>query len=1034
MVRSSLNFEDINRFYRSCEEKLVPVLLAQLDITERQKENIQIQARFLIEKVRAQAHSVPLIDQVMRQFPLSAPEGVLLMCLCEALLRIPDMNTRISLLRDKLSQADFRKYLKSTSSWIMTLTTKSFALSRELFQKNEEDSYLKNAIEKISLPALEKIMNHSMKLFTGKFVLGSNIEGALKASLKNRKKGYTHSFDMLGEAAFTQSDADRYFEDYLHAIHAIAQHSSKKEELSGNGISIKLSALHPRYSFAQQDRVMKELADRLLSLCQAAFERNIPLTIDAEESERLELSLKLIEKVAFHPSLKDWQGLGLAVQAYQKRAGKVIEFIADIAERSKKRFNVRLVKGAYWDSEIKRCQELGLPDYPVFTRKESTDLSYLVCAQQLLACRSLIFPQFATHNALTITTIKELAGQDPTSYEFQKLYGMGDELYEVLMTNEQNLQCRIYAPVGEERELLPYLVRRLLENGANSSFINHLMDPDYPIDKLVQLPQDNLNHFSSIRHEKIPLPKDLYGSERQNSRGIDLTNTQDLAPLLKALQDFSNWQAYPLVGGRAHEGISYVIYNPAIDKQEIGKVQEAPVSLVQEALECAEHAFTSWNLTSASIRALSIHKFADLLEDNREELITLCVKEGGKTLPDAIAELREAVDFCRYYAKRGEKDFGVPVNLVGPTGEKNDLLLQGRGVFVCISPWNFPLAIFVGQVVAALMAGNAVIAKPARQTPLVAFRACQLLHKAGIPLEVLQYLPGSGSDLGPILMKDPRVSGVAFTGSTQTACSINRMLASREGSIATLIAETGGQNAMIVDSSALPEQVVMDILSSAFQSAGQRCSALRVAFIQEEIAPRVIEILKGAMAELKVGDPSLIETDIGPVIDEKAKESLESYRTQLKAGGHLIYECQQEKNMGKGSFVPPSVFELASLDSLKEEVFGPILHIIRFKSQDLEKVISQINKLGYGLTFGLHTRLDSRIHDIAVRLRVGNVYVNRNMIGAVVGVQPFGGQGLSGTGPKAGGPHYLYRFSTEKTISINTTAQGGNTSLLAIAH
>lgn len=1043
-------FKDINHFYRVCEEKWVSALLDQAFLSEKQKKDIQTQARVLIEKVRSDSHKQGITDQMMRQFPLSTGEGILLMCLAEALLRIPDQQTRNALLRDKLSQADFKKYLSQTSSWLIKAGTRGFAMGADLLNKGERDTLLKQSIANMSLPVIRTLADQGMRLLAEKFVSGRTIEEALKMSRQKAKRGYTCSFDMLGEAALTEKEAERYFEDYLKAIRAIAarKKQQKQKELlssgdhisSGDSVSVKLSALHPRYSFAQQARVMTELAERLFKLCQTAFEANIALTIDAEESERLEISLKLTEQMLKHPQLQGWHGLGLAVQAYQKRAVSVIDFLVDLAESTRQRLNVRLVKGAYWDTEIKRCQELGLEDYPVFTRKEATDVSYLVCAQKMLARRDVLFPQFATHNALTIATIRELA-KDGGDYEFQKLHGMGDALYDHLTSgdaggegNGQNIRCRIYAPVGNARELLPYLVRRLLENGANTSFVNHSMDMTYPIDDLLEFPQDKLRRCSpTVRHPHIPLPKNIYGKARESAPGIDLTNAQDITPLLEAVHSFKPWSAHPLIRGQAREGTRYEIRNPARRDELTGEVQEASPALAQEALTSATQAFEEWRLKPAQDRAHCLRKAADLMIKHQYELIALCVREGGKTLPDAVAELREAIDFCRYYAERGETDFGAPLSLPGPTGERNELFLEGHGVFICISPWNFPLAIFMGQVAAALMAGNCVIAKPARQTPLIAFRACQLLYEAGIPKTVLHYLPGSGSTLGPVLLQDPRVAGVAFTGSTATAWSINRTLAARECAIAPLIAETGGQNAMIVDSSALPEQVVTDVLSSAFQSAGQRCSALRVLFVQEEIAPRVLEMLKGAMAELVIGDPALLATDVGPVIDEDARTSLEVHREAMKTQGQLIYECKIDTaTTQNGTFVAPTIFELSSLAPLTQEVFGPILHIIRFKGSALEQVVEQINQLKFGLTFGLHTRLDTRMQEVARRIQAGNIYINRNTIGAVVGVQPFGGRGLSGTGPKAGGPYYLHRFATEKTVSVNTTAQGGNTSLMTL--
>jgi len=1021
----------LNQSYRKSEDILVPNLLKELQLTREEYQNIQNRTRNLIDDLRTE-NKKDLVDQVIQGFPLTKKEGVLLMTLAEAMLRTPDQSTRENLLRDKLSQAQFQNYLNDPSSLLMNVAIRGFAIGSEVV-KNQFHPPVMSKIAESTVPIMEKVADRAMRFMAKKFVVGTNINDAISKSLKTSKKGYTHSFDMLGEAAVTDADAERYFKEYLTAIHAIAESDGGYGKFYGDSISVKLSALHPRYSFSHEDRVIAELGDRLFLLCKAAAEANIPLTLDAEETERLEISLKLLSLMAHHPELKGWDGLGLAVQAYQKRASDVVDFLVDLAQSSNTFLNVRLVKGAYWDSEIKRCQELGFEDYPVFTRKETTDISYLVCAKKLLSHPDKIFPQFATHNALTIMSIMEMAKNNHSLYEFQKLHGMGDELYDkIIKPGENHPNCRIYAPVGEEKELLPYLVRRLLENGANNSFVNNLMDPSFPVEDLLQFPHEKLLKFKSLMHSKIPLPKDLYGSDRENSPGIDLDSSADVNKLLGEVKQFKKWKAFPLTKSAKEFGNSREIRNPASIDEVVGDVIEASPKVIESTISLAEESFEQWNSLPAESRSQCLRDAADLILEHQSELIALCVKEAGKSLTDAVAEIREAVDFCRYYAQQGEILFGSPIPLPGPTGEKNELHLEGRGIFVCISPWNFPLAIYVGQIAAALMAGNSVIAKPAEQTPLIAFRMCELFHEAGIPQGVLHLLPGSG-DLGQKILEDERVTGVAFTGSTETARIINRTLAARDCAIATLIAETGGQNAMIVDSSALAEQVVADVISSAFQSAGQRCSALRLLLLQEEIAPRVLDLLKGAMAELEMGDPLQLSTDVGPVIDAQAQAKLKAYQTEMKEHATLLYECEIDETMLRnGYFVPPTAFEIPSVELLTNEVFGPILHVMRFKIDELDDVMGKIKSLKFGLCFGLHSRLDDRMSRIAKKIPAGNVYINRNTIGAVVGAQPFGGQGLSGTGPKAGGPHYLHRFATEKCVSRNITAQGGNTSLMTL--
>jgi RHH-type transcriptional regulator, proline utilization regulon repressor / proline dehydrogenase / delta 1-pyrroline-5-carboxylate dehydrogenase len=866
-------------------------------------------------------------------------------------------------------------------------------------------------------------------------VMGRSIEEALKRAANDANKAYRHSYDMLGEAALTAEDAERYLQSYSTAIDAIGASVDKDQSVfAAPSISVKLSALHPRYEFAQHQRVMDELAPKLLQLAERAKKYGMGLTVDAEEAERLDLSLDVIEAVYRSPSLQGWEGFGLAVQAYQKRAIRVVDWLIELAKQGKRRIPLRLVKGAYWDSEIKRGQERGLDGYPVFTRKPSTDVSYLACARMMLANRNVLYPMFATHNAQTLATILELCGGD-YGFEFQRLHGMGEELYgEVVGKDKLGLNCRVYAPVGSHEDLLPYLVRRLLENGANTSFVNRIIDEKVPVEMIVSDPIAEVEALSVKPHPRIPLPKDIYGEGRINSRGMNLYDAPALAQLAGEMEVAmqKSWDASPVVGGEVLSGKEKPSLNPADNRYTVGLIHEADADTIKRAVDVAVTAQPEWDATPAETRGAILLKAADLFEQHSAELMALCVREAGKSIPDSIAEVREAVDFLRYYAQRAVIDFGAPIQMPGPTGERNELALHGRGAFVAISPWNFPLAIFTGEVSAALASGNCVLAKPAEQTSLIAAHAVRLLHQAGIPGPVLNFIPGRGSVVGQHAVADPRIAGVVFTGSTETAKVIHQTLANRDGIIPALIAETGGQNAMLVDSSALPEQVVLDVIASSFNSAGQRCSALRVLFLQEEIAPRIIEILHGYMGELKIGDPAFLDTDVGPVIDKAAKQVLDDHATWISQQGRVIRKLELPPSTAHGTFVAPLAVEIDNLDILKREVFGPILHIVRYKSKDLEKVIDAINRTGYGLTLGVHTRIDSNAQFIQSRIRVGNAYINRNMIGAVVGVQPFGGQGLSGTGPKAGGPHYLHRFATERTLTINTAAVGGNASLLSL--
>ncbi|MDE2308895.1 MAG: bifunctional proline dehydrogenase/L-glutamate gamma-semialdehyde dehydrogenase PutA, partial [Xanthomonadaceae bacterium] len=845
---------------------------------------------------------------------------------------------------------------------------------------------------------------------------------------------YRYSYDMLGESALTAETAERYQEDYRRAIARIGARGPFANHTDAPSISVKLSALHPRYEVAKRAIARRDLTAKLLELSQLAMKQGIALSVDAEEADRLELSLDIIGDVFAHSSLEGWNGLGIVVQAYSKRTPFVIDWLTETARAANRRWYVRLVKGAYWDAEIKRAQEQGLAGYPLYTRKPNTDVSYLACARKLFDAGSeLIYPQFATHNAHSIAAVHHIARGRP--FEFQRLHGMGTDLYaEVIGAQNLNVPCRVYAPVGTHEDLLPYLVRRLLENGANTSFVNRVVDETLPVRELVADPCETVRRFASIPHPRIPLPVNLFGELRKNSMGINFSNDNELKATAEAVNAKSGpWNAAPLVPGGQGDGPTVQVTNPADRRQVVGSYVSADAALVDKALANAVAAQPDWDRLPAASRAAILEHAAEQLEAHRAEFIALCVREAGKSLPDAIAEIREAADFLRYYATMARRLFGQPEQLPGPTGESNQLFLNGRGVFVCISPWNFPLAIFLGQVSAALAAGNSVIAKPAEQTSLIGHAAVKLLHEAGVPEAVLQYLPGDGAVVGAALTRDPRVAGVAFTGSTETAWAINRALAARNAPIAALVAETGGQNAMIADSSALPEQIVKDVIASAFQSAGQRCSAARVLFVQEDIADKVIEMLAGAMAELKVGDPGRLSTDVGPVIDEEARATLVAHAERMDREARKIAEAPMDPaETAHGTFFAPRAYEIASLAVLKREVFGPVLHLIRFKASELKQVVEAINATGYGLTLGIHSRIDTTVEYIRRHARVGNCYVNRNQIGAVVGVQPFGGEGLSGTGPKAGGPHYLLRFAGERTLTVNTTASGGNASLLTI--
>ncbi|HYC95700.1 MAG TPA: bifunctional proline dehydrogenase/L-glutamate gamma-semialdehyde dehydrogenase PutA [Sphingomicrobium sp.] len=1026
--------------YRPDENELVQERLAQAKLSGTQQGEAGAIARTLVNAVRG--HKAAGLDAFMQAYDLGSDEGIALMCLAEALLRIPDAETADDLIADKLSGPDWAEKLGGSRSTFVNAATFSLLLTGKVLEEanDKSDSWraaLGRAVGRLGEPVIRTAVSQAMKILGRQFVFGRTIDEALSRAAPEQAKGWSHSFDMLGEAAKTHADAARYARAYSQALDTIAA-TAKGGFRKAPGISVKLSALHPRYEWSHAEEAKAAILPVLRDLALKASKADIHLTIDAEEADRLELSMDLIEELAADDALFDngWSGFGLAIQAYSKRALPLVDWTIELARKHRRKLMVRLVKGAYWDSEIKAAQVAGLADYPVFTRKVATDVSYLACAKRLLAASDCIYPAFATHNANTIAAVKALAGprKGAPGFEFQRLHGMGEGLYEELAKlergiGEQPTPIRIYAPVGSHKELLAYLVRRLLENGANSSFVNRIADDDIPVDELVRDAVAELGRLEPKRNPAIPLPNEIFGKSRRNSAGCDLSDPLVREPLLKRLKalESRSWTAKPTLG----KGEARPITSPTDRRIEIGTVFEPSAAEVDRMVHAADAAQVSWDALGGEARANLLDRTADLFEEHREEFFSLCIREAGKTLVDAVLEVREAVDFLRFYASEARRQFTRPLPLPGPTGEHNELRLHGRGVFAAISPWNFPLAIFTGLTSAPLAAGNAVIAKPAGQTPLIAALAIELMHRAGIPKEVVQLAPGSGRVVGGTLTAHPRLAGVVFTGSNETARMINRALAERDGPIIPFVAETGGQNAMIVDSSALPEQVTRDVISSAFQSAGQRCSALRVLCIQDDVADLMLEMIAGAMKALTVGDPADVRTDVGPVIDEGAKAALDKHLAELKENGRLLAEIELPESAAHGYFVKPSMYEIKSLSELDREHFGPILHVIRWKWGELDKLIGQINATGYGLTLGLQSRIDTTRQYVEAHARVGNLYVNRNQIGAVVESQPFGGEGLSGTGPKAGGPHYVARFATERVTCIDTTAAGGNASLMA---
>jgi RHH-type proline utilization regulon transcriptional repressor/proline dehydrogenase/delta 1-pyrroline-5-carboxylate dehydrogenase len=1006
-----------------------------------------------VQVARTDRRKRPFAQTLMEQFPLDSDQGRALMSLAEALLRTPDRVRADQLIAERLS-AVRSSGATGSDAWLLR---SGFALlglaSRMLPDASSELSgrfSVARLAKPIVAPLVRSALRGAMQMLGEAFIVGETIDRALVRGRSTPGLALC-SFDVLGEGARTAADAQRYLKSYGAAIDTLG-HQPPGTVHQRSSISVKLSALEPRYTLLQSERVREQLVPRMLELARSAARAGVGMTIDAEEADRLDLSLDIIEALARDPATLGWEGLGLAVQAYGRRAPLVIEWVAQLARASGRKMTLRLVKGAYWDSEIKRAQERGLASFPVFTSKAATDACYLLCAQKLFAATDLIYPQFATHNAFTIAAVLELAPPG-APYEFQRLHGMGEVVFDAVRADVPALRpVRAYAPVGTHEDLLPYLVRRLLENGANTSFVHQFLNPQISVEQVVRDPLSALAEPSSPGKPadgpsrsppgpaatqvgappRIREPEALYAPERRNSPGVDWGDPAELQALTTQIGKLATqlYKGGPLLSGKPARDAEVPVVSPTNTMETVGLTRDATEAEINQALDLAGQAQPDWNARPVAERAACLERAAELLEERRALFLSLLVREAGKTLQDAVAELREAIDFCRYYAVRGRELFDVQ-ELKGPTGEKNLLSLHGRGVFVCISPWNFPLAIFTGQITAALMAGNSVVAKPAPATPLVAHAMAALLHEAGVPADALQLTPADGPPFGNVALKHPALAGVAFTGSTATAANINRALAHREGAILPLIAETGGVNAMIVDATALPEQVVDDVITSAFTSAGQRCSALRVLYLQEEIADRLIEMLVGAMQCLEIGDPANPATDVGPVISEAALNRLRTHATRMGRDAHLLYACPLEAQHGLGHFFAPHLFELRSLDQLRSEEFGPILHVVRYRSDQLPQVIAAIRSTGFGLTLGVHSRLESVADHVFRSVPVGNTYVNRNMIGAVVGVQPFGGQGLSGTGPKAGGPHYLLRFANERTLTINTVAVGGNVELLS---
>jgi RHH-type proline utilization regulon transcriptional repressor/proline dehydrogenase/delta 1-pyrroline-5-carboxylate dehydrogenase len=1025
-------FEHLDRSKFADERTALAEALAARPLSQQDREAVRAEAEALVRAARKTATRQGVVESFLQEFSLSTREGLALMCLAEALLRTPDEDTRDRLIAEKIASADWASHAGQSDSMLVNASTWSLMLTGKLIDPDDEaradlPGFIKRLAGRLGEPVIRRAVGAAVRIMGEQFVLGATIE---KASRRAAAADFVCSFDMLGEGARTDADADRYEAAYAGAIKAVAKSAKGQGPERGHGVSVKLSALSPRYEARQHERVFTDLYPRVLRLAMLGAQADINLTLDAEEADRLVISLEILDRLAREPALGAWRGLGLAVQAYQKRGPEVIAAVGGIARSAGRRLMVRLVKGAYWDSEIKRAQVAGLPGYPVYTTKAATDVSYLVCARALLAAAPHLYGQFATHNAHTLAAVRLMASQMGLSPEFQRLHGMGEALYGAAAERYGDFPLRVYAPVGSHEDLLPYLVRRLLENGANTSFVYALLDEKTPIEKVVVDPISAVEAAGAGPHPRIPLPRDLYGRSRKNSEGVDLSIAAERARLAVAIDalDQQSLAGGPIVNGRLlQDGPAAPAVSPSDLSRRIGQVWSATTAQVDTAFKAAGAAQPAWDARAGEGRAKVLRAMGDALESQRDRLIAICVREAGKTLADAVAEVREAADFCRYYAHLAERQFAGAETLRGPVGETNQLTLHGRGVFVCISPWNFPLAIFTGQIAAALAAGNAVLAKPAEQTPIVATEAVKLFHAAGVPTDLLHLLPGDGATVGAALTAHPGCDGVAFTGGTDTAWAINRTLAARQGPIVPFIAETGGLNAMFVDTTALREQVIDDVLQSGFGSAGQRCSALRILFVPHDTADMLVDGLRGAMRTLVVGDPADPRTDIGPVIDEDARSALEAHVAKLTAEAKVLERLDVPAG---GHFFGPTLAEIPSAAFLPKEVFGPILHVVRYEPTKLAEAARPLVQARYGLTLGVHSRIEAFAEEVQRAVPAGNAYVNRSMIGAVVGVQPFGGEGLSGTGPKAGGPHALLRYGLERAVSVNIAAQGGDPALL----
>jgi len=992
----------IRDYYRINEQDAIDAILPIAEVNPRARSRAWERARKMVLQIRREQAGHGGIDALLNEFSLSTAEGVVLMCLAEALLRVPDKATQDALIKDKLSKGQWTPHLGNSDSLFVNASAWGLLLTGNMVNyadKRQTESFglLKRTLGRLGEPVIRRSMNIAIKIMGKQFVMGETIVDAVERAKEKEKQGYVFSYDMLGEGARTQNDADRYYTSYEKAIVVIGEAGAQRGPKKSPGISVKLSAIHPRFEFAQRERVLSEVIPKLKALCLLAKKYDIGLTVDAEEADRLEISLDIIETVYRDSALTGWYGFGLAVQAYQKRAIHVIEWLRELSVDVGRPLMVRLVKGAYWDSEIKITQQTGVEGFSVFTRKSSTDVSYHACANRLLAYRDSIYPQFATHNAYTAAVIIELAGEDKDGFEFQCLHGMGDTLYDQVVSKEK-IQCRVYAPVGKHEDLLAYLVRRLLENGANSSFVNAIIDDAKPVEALLDDPVEKTQRLKTRANPQITQPIDVFQPERANSAGLDLT---DINAANQLKHDLARWHTHYSLNESDLPKNTIAVRNPANKNDIVGYHHYADTTTMHHVLNTVHRSYPTWSALNITQRADILNRTADALERHMPELVALCIREAGKITQDSIDEVREAVDFCRYYAAQAQ------------TLAQDERLIP-RGVTLCISPWNFPLAIFLGQVAAALVTGNTVIAKPAEQTSLIAKRAVEIMRSVGLPENALQLIIAKGAEVGSILLPDERIRAVMFTGSTQTGTLISQILAARGGEQVPLIAETGGQNCMIVDSTALPEQVVDDVIMSGFQSAGQRCSAMRVLFVQEDVADDLIDMLMGAMKELTLGNPSQLKTDIGPVIDTKALNSLVEHQQAMQNKAKLLYQTPLSDDTHDGTFFAPTLYEIEDLTVLTREVFGPVVHICRFKAKDLHRVIDAINDTGFGLTMGIHSRIEERAHELANLSRAGNVYINRNMIGAIVGAQPFGGRGLSGTGPKAGGPHYLPRLMMER--------------------